>query len=302
MARASEVRYAQVSAACANLFRNGESVSFAKVYAAIGSKGGQAVVSEMIRRWRAEIGEKLLTQRTHPTLPSELVEQSDTLISTLWQMALTRGAETYEQAVGELAMKESEWSLRLEKADAHVADKERQLLALVGEIKTLQATIAARDKALVEMEARNRELAAALAVKDDQVVGFREDLARTLTSLEAERNRHAVALQAKDEQHALELAGVQERAEGDRRHLMMQTDEIRQAAKLTADNLRAQLESEKLTTESFRGQAYKARDDASRWQGRAEVAQEELAEANRLLAKIRKNREKTVLKVIQKDV
>lgn len=303
MARTTDVQFEQVSRACTELFQSGESISFAKVYQRIGSKGGQQVVSDMIRRWRQETAVAITAKRENPVLPSELVLASDDLVGSIWKLALARAEEAYQQKAGELAMKESEWQVRLDKADEQVQSVERANLAIQAELSGARATLAAREEAIVELEARVREQQAALLARDEQVSALREDLARTMTTLEGERARHDEAIQglheqqskallAKDEQHAAELAQVHTQAESDRRHFLVQVDELRQAGKVQADHLREQLAGEKVAGEGYRKQAYGARDEASKWQGKFELVQGELEEAKKVIAKVQKHREK----------
>ncbi|WP_041648000.1 DNA-binding protein [Aromatoleum aromaticum] len=305
MVRITEVQYDQVEKACTELFRAGETVSFAKVYSAIGSRGGQQVVSDMIRRWRQETAATITAKRENTALPEELVAASDNLVETVWKLALARAEESYQRKLGELAMKEAEWQVRLEAADEKVAAVERENLLLNGELKEAKATLQAREHSLAELETRLREQQAALAARDHQITALREDLARAMTTLESERTRHDEVLQAvrhqhdesmrqERERHGAELTQVHSQAEADRRHFMQQTDDLRQAHKLQAEPLREQLEGQKVAAESYRKQAYTARDEAARWQGRAEVAQEELAAVKKILAKVQRHREKHV--------
>lgn len=302
MARTTEVQYAAVAQACTELFRSGESVSFAKVYLAIGSKGGQQVVSDMIRRWRQESAAQLIAKRDHPSLPDALLTASDTLVEEIWKLALAQAEATYQAKMGELALKESDWSVRLDQAADQLAAVERDKLLLQGELTGVKATLQGKEAALAEQESRSRELQAALAARDDQVTALREDLARTLATLEAERTRHDEVLQTVQRQHeetvqqenarhAATVAQVHQQADADRRHFMAQTDELRQAHKQQAEQLRDQLAGERAAAESYRAQAYTARDEASRWKGRAEVIQEELDKVKKILAKVQKHRE-----------
>lgn len=303
MARTTEVQYDHVERACTALFQAGEAVSFAKVYAALGNKGGQQVVSDMIRRWRQQTAAAITAKRENLALPEELVTASDKLVEGIWALALARAEDSYQQKLGDLAMKEAEWQGRLEAADEKVAAVERDNLLLHGELRERTATLHAREDSIAELETRLREQQTALSARDSQVSGLREDLARALTTLESERARHDEAFQSlqrqheaaaqkENERHAAELAQGRELAESERRHFLFQTDELRQAHKLEATHLREQLEGLKVQSEVYRKQAYAARDEAARWEGRAQVAQEELAEARRILAKVRKHRER----------
>lgn len=301
MAKITDVQYEQVALACLELFRAGDSVSFPKVYQAIGSKGGQQVVSDMIRRWKQETAAAMTAKRDNPSLPPALVSASDDLVGAIWKLALARADEAYQQKLGELAMKESEWQVKLDAADAQVQSVEHANLVIQAELASYKATLRAREESNAELETRNRELQASLSARDDQVAALREDLARAMTTLEGERVRHDDALQAAQHQHeeamraekgrhTAEMSEVHRQAEADRKHFLQQTDDLRQAGRIQADHMREQLVNEKAATEGYRKQAYGARDDAARWQGKFELLQSDLEEARKIVAKVQKHR------------
>lgn len=304
MARNSAVEYDDVASACVTLFQAGESVSFARVYALIGSRGGQQVVSDMIRRWKTEVADRLLARREHPELPDALVTQLDEMATTAWRMALAKSEESMTAARGQLELERSEMQAHVQAADERAAGLEHQVHQLQVELASARATLDARDAALFELDIRLRELDAVRVEKESQVAGLREDLARALASLEAERVRHDEALlsmqrlhedavQKKADAHAAEIAALQERADADHRHFMMQTDEIRQAHKAKADSLVEQLEGQRMAADGYRRQAYQARDEASKWQGKFELVSEELAEAKKIIGKVQRHRGRT---------
>lgn len=303
MVRRTEVQYQQVADACTMLFRAGETVSFPKVYLAIGSKGGQQVVSDMIRRWKQETAEVITATRENIALPADLVKASDDLVEAVWKLASARAEESYQQKSGELAMKESEWQATLEKSAARVEAVERENLAIQAEVASCKATLIARDETIAELEVRLREAQASLAARDDQVTALREDLARTVATMESERSRHDELLQAAQaqheaavqkgqERHAAALAKAHDQADADRRHFLQQTDDMRQAHRAQADSLREQLDGQRVQAETFRRQAYEARDEASRWQGKCELLQSDLADARRILGKVQRHRDR----------
>lgn len=107
----------------------------------------------------------------------------------------------------------------------------------------------------------------------------REQVGQLEAALEGERQRHGEAIEALKAQHASELRQVRVQADSDRKHLMVQTDELRQAHRAQAAQLREQLAGERVAVETSRQQLNAAREAGARWQGRAEVAQQELAGA-----------------------
>ena len=130
MVRKTDVQYEQVAKACVELFQAGETVSFPRVYAAIGNKGGQQVVSDMIRRWKQETAQVITAKRENKSLPAELVSASDSLVEGIWKLAQEKAEASYQGKLGELALKESEWQVKLDLAVEKVQEVERDNLLL----------------------------------------------------------------------------------------------------------------------------------------------------------------------------
>ena len=285
MSRTTQVRFEDVAQACSELFRAGESVSFAKVYQRIGSRGGQQVVTDMIRRWRQEIAQRVLAEREHPELPPALVEASDGLIASLWQQALAHAQQGYVQQAEALAQRELEWQQKLDDAQGYVDQVDRENLEVKALLARVQGQLQARELAHEELGQRYQALQEKLAQTERERVLAREQAGQLEGVLESERQRHGDAVEALKAQHATELRQVQVQSDADRKHLMVQTDELRQAHRAQAEQLRAQLDGARSTVEASRLQINAARESGSRWQGRAELLQQELAELKALAAK-----------------
>ena len=285
MSRTTQVKYEDVAQACAELFRAGESVSFAKVYQRIGSRGGQQVVTDMIRRWRQEVAQRVLAEREHPQLPPALVQASDGLIASLWQQALAQAQQGYLQQAEVLAQREVEWQQKLDAAQVHVDQVDRENLEVKALLARVQGELQAREVAHQELEQRHQALQGQLSQAERERVLAREQVGQLEAALESERQRHGEAVEALKAQHASELRQVRVQADADRKHLMVQTDELRQAHRAQAAQLREQLAGERVAVETSRQQLNAAREAGARWQGRAEVAQQELVELKAQAAK-----------------
>ena len=277
MSRGTQVKYEDVAQACAELFRAGESVSFAKVYQRIGSRGGQQVVTDMIRRWRQEIAQRVLAEREHPQLPPALVEASDGLMASLWQQALAHAQQGYVQQAEALAQRELEWQQKLDDAQGYVDQVDRENLEVKALLARVQGQLQARELAHEELGQRYQALQEKLAQTERERVLAREQAGQLEGVLESERQRHGDAVEVLKAQYATELRQVQVQSDADRKHLMVQTDELRQAHLAQAQQLREQLGAKRLALETSRQQLNTAREAGARWQGRAEVAQQELA-------------------------
>ncbi|TCP10873.1 DNA-binding protein [Simplicispira metamorpha] len=285
MSRLTQVQYEQVASACAELFRAGDSVSFAKVYQRIGSRGGQQVVSDMIRRWRQEVAERLLAERAHPQLPPELVQASDGLVAALWQQALGSAQQGYQQQVEALAQREADWQRKLDDSQVYVGQVDRENLEIKAQLAHVQGQLQAQQAAHQELVQQHQGLQDQWVQTDRARVLAQEQVAQLQGVMESEQLRYAQALEALKVQHAHELRQVQVRADEDRRHLLQQTDELRQAHRAQAAQLREQLAGERVAVETSRQQLNTAREAGARWQGRAEVAQQELVELKAQAAK-----------------
>ena len=285
MSRGTQVKFEDVAQACAELFRAGESVSFAKVYQRIGSRGGQQVVTDMIRRWRQDIAQRLLAEREHSQLPPALVQASDGLIASLWQQALSQAQQGYLQQAEVLAQREIEWQQKLDAAQAAVDQVGRENLEIKAELARAQGELQAREVAHQELVQRHQALQGQLSQAERERVLAREQVGQLEAALEGERQRHVEAVEALKAQHASELRQVRVQADSDRKHLMVQTDELRQAHRAQAAQLREQLAGERVAVETSRQQLNAAREAGARWQGRAEVAQQELVELKAQAAK-----------------
>lgn len=278
MARVTEVEYERVEQACLELFRAGESISFAKVYQLIGSRGGQQVVTDMIRRWRQDIAQRVLTEREHPELPPLLIKASDDLIAGLWKLAQSQSQLSYRQQVESLEQREAVWQARLESAQAYADQVERENLGIQGELARAQGELQAREAAYQDLSERHQTLQALQAQTERARCQAREQISQLEATLQAESLRHEDARAAIKEQHASELRQVRLQADADRKHFMLQTDELRQSHRSQADSLRVQFDGARTEADTYRKQLNAARDEASRWQGRAEVTQQELLE------------------------
>jgi len=277
MSRTTQVRFEDVAQVCSELFRAGESVSFAKVYQRIGSRGGQQVVTDMIRRWRQEVAQRVLAERENPQLPPALVQASDGLIASLWQQALAQAQQGFVEQAEALAQRELQWQSQLDAAQAAVDQVDRENLEVKALLARVQGQLQAHEVAHEELVQRHQALQEKLAQTERERALACEQVGQLEGALASDRQRHGDAIQALKAQHATQLHQVQVQADSDRKHLMVQTDELRQAHLAQAQQLREQLGAERLALETSRQQLNTAREAGARWQGRAEVAQQELA-------------------------
>ena len=206
-----------------------------------------------------------------------LVEASDGLIASLWQQALVHAQQGYLQQAEELVQRELEWQRKLDASQVYVAQVDRENLEVKALLARVQGQLQVREVAHEELVQRHQALQEKLAQTERERALAREQVGQLEGALASDRQRHGDAMQALKAQHATQLHQVQVQADSDRKHLMVQTDELRQAHLAQAQQLREQLGAERLALETSRQQLNTAREAGARWQGRAEVAQQELA-------------------------
>lgn len=275
MPRVSEVAYERVAQACVELFQAGDTVSFAKVYALIGQRGGQQVVSEMIRRWKQEVAARLLAQRQSPQLPAALVGHADHLVQALWQAALAEGEQALAERSEALAQQVLAWQAQLAQADARVAECERAHLHVQGERDALEAAWRERGDTLTLLQQQHHELQQQHASGLQDLSAARSQLVEREAQWQQQQLLHDKHLQALKAQFADERQQADARADADRRHLLQQSDALRQTHRSQIEALRQQLEAMGQRLEQHSQQAEAQRDEAFRWQGRAEALQTE---------------------------
>lgn len=260
--KTTSVSYESVREACNQLFSQGKNASFDLVYDLIGRTGSKEVVTQMIIRWRREVADKQTT-RHHPSLPAELVTSIDELAEVLFGKAIDAARLNLDEHYRE--------SLTIRERAESEAEGARHALAVEQSLrKTDQETIARTQEALGGTEARVRELEMVLsaseatnkaaeqryadlncrmqALETDAVAErqrheerFAELSAKHAAEIREASARHDAAIAALHDSHAAQLRADREAMDGERRHLMSQTDEIRRDAGAKEKLLQAQL-------------------------------------------------------------
>lgn len=306
MARNRSVEYEDVAKACAQLFAEGEAVSFAKVYALIGNRGGNAIVNGYIKQWREEVAGQLQAKRSNPELSPELVDASDALLARLYKLALADAEKAFDAAREQLARDREDWQRQIDLAEEAREAAMNRSAEFERQLEVARAAAEAREQAYLELETRHAETTAKLAAREDQIAAMREDQARIVATLEseraqhsleyaalqqrheaalvAERERHEAALQVEQTKMAGELAREREILAGERKHFAATTDRIRQENKAELSELQEKvtqlttdLASSRETAETYRKQTWQLRDELNLLRGRVEASEAMLA-------------------------
>lgn len=285
MARISEVEYQPVEAACFQLMADGVNPSFELVYNIIGRRGSSKVVQDMIGRWRKETAERFFARRSHPSLPDDLVAAGDQLIEKIWIDALAKFDSVFAEKLKELETRLGEMQESVDAAEGVAKEEEKSRLAAESDIKVSHAENASLLERITDLDGRLRDATATLAAREDQIAGMREDLGRITATLEAEHIRHReemgserqhyeAAILQLQEKYQAEQARDREIAEGERRHLMMQTEQIRRENKEQVESLKEQLSDVKSRADIFQAKANKSQEDAYFQRGKAEAQEQ----------------------------
>lgn len=288
MARISEVEYNQVEAACFNLLAEGVNPSFPSVYDRLGRRGSSKIVQDMINRWRKETADRFFARRSHPALPPDIVSAADQMLEQLWGSALAKFDTIFADKVSgaEKRVEEMAEEVRVAQESSNAADEARK--ATEADLRVAQAEIQALQERLADVEIRLRDANTLLSARDEQIAELRENTGRIASALEAEHLRHQDALVAERQRHEAAVAQIEEKhaavierdreiAEGERRYLMQQTDQMRQANNAEIAALKQQNADLKAEMDLHRQRANKAVESAAEARGKAEARAETIA-------------------------
>ncbi|WP_153133342.1 DNA-binding protein [Dechloromonas hortensis] len=277
MAR-EDLTYELIAETCQQLFADGKHTSFDAVYDLIGRKGSAAKVRDYIKQWRQSLAELLNTPRASAVLPDALVGFADQLIEQIWTQALNQADSAYVERHQALEAERITWGARIDAAETCADDINRQLLIARGEIQAKEATIDGLAVQLGELRDKLATAVQVIANKEADTMRQHGELQALKTTLASERERHAEVLTAEQERHAAELKATTEAAEGLRKHLMTQTDEVRQAARQREQALQAQLAEQKEFADGFKRRATAAEDRIAEARGEAKALQSQINE------------------------
>lgn len=285
--RTHEVSYERVELACIELFKQGESISFSKIYSLIGNRGEHQVINDMIRRWRQETIARMLTEREQPLIPAPLIKASDALMSQMWKMALEHADTMHQNKANQLARYEADLQIKLATAQAYVDE-------ISAENQELKTRLMYSERASQTLEQNYRELNQVHqllqqrldeAHKQQGAIDTRID--QLLAERTIERKQHEETIASLQERHTVAIRHEQQQASTDRKQLMLQLETLRQTYREQTDSLRQQLDGAHAKAISHEHQAQMAQEERNRQQNRADALQKELSELLLQAAQIR---------------
>lgn len=241
MSRKPSIEFEEVALICKQLYLEGKDVTFNAVYSVL-QRGGAAVVQRYIKQWRENTAKILGTPRVSAALPTEIVAIADQLLETMWAQSLEQADVAYLAMQQELEQERLLWTERIDAAETRADDLNRQLLVARGDLQAREATIDAQTNTIEELREKISAGTQALATKDMEAQRYFGEVQSLKSTLASEREhqqaanaaqqmQHQAAMAAETERHTTELARHQEIAQGERTHLMVQTDALRQEIK-----------------------------------------------------------------------
>lgn len=283
MSRKPTIQYEDVAPICKQLYLEGRDVTFNAVYAVL-ARGGAATVQKYIRQWREHTAKILGTPRVSAALPTEIVAIADQLLEAMWAQSLEQADAAYLAKHQELQAERIVWAERIGEAEVMADDLNRQLLTVRGELQAKDATIDAQSGSIDELRGQLAAATQALAKKEVEVqryFGEVQSLKSTLASerehhqavLAAQQEQHLAAMSAETERHATDLARHLEIAQGERTHLMLQTDAMRQEIKQAQAAVNAARAESKEIEANLRNRANAAEEKLAEARGEAKATQ-----------------------------
>lgn len=256
---ASAITYEMVEQACNELQVAGEKVTYLKVHERLG-QGSTRIVTGLMRRWREERLAATLAGEDpqFKEWPEALALRARKLLEALRDLSAEAAAASVETARIQMALKETELSLR---ASAAEEQQEQALDSLRSEQATSRRLQAELDSVRGTLEVQRASIDD-LVCQRDRMAGNEQALKERLELVQQEHEIQIRELgeQARTERDRLieETRKEQERAAGEREHLMQQTDRLRQDYAAQVQELRSKLSNFELKESRLREQLAEA--------------------------------------------
>jgi chromosome segregation ATPase len=240
MARTSKISYEDVERAVMAVLHAGTNATFQKVYEQLGRKGGVEVVSAHIAEVNRQLAARYVAKDVVEGIddPRLVVVLRDGILAAR-KVAEEIVAEGYVAKTQALDDEREQLHAQTQAAKDGLQAAQTLALQIENELSVARAEIAGRD-------ARITDLQASVAAEAAQCTALNERVAVLGQKLDEQAQRHEVAIIEIELRHAAsladlqgELTGERERAAGERRHLLEQTDALRQ------DKIREVLELQK---------------------------------------------------------
>jgi len=289
--------YDDVRNAFFEVLKEGGNPSFEAIYTRIGRRGGNDVVRRLINEVKleaAQLHEKLILARA-PGVPEPLVDILNEFIRTSWDLALSTAQSNFEQARESLALREKALNEENEGLRTAIDEAVQKTVVLQMQLASTEREREERDERIRSQSEEVERLTSRCEDLHNQIAQFQRRIGELEASVQAERERGDNALNAATQRHeeALEsltaqnqrvisdlraefdrqMSLAEDRANGERKHLMQETDDLRQ-------DLLREKQALKQAVEDANTSAQKTREETRTARAEVAVLKERLAEAN----------------------
>lgn len=258
-----------------------------KIFELHGVTASPNVVMDELNKFLVEVGQADVRRFKLPNLPPELSEA----VTTIWELACDRSNDLAASKLAELAVKEKDIESSIQSVERLLAEEKITTLTLRNELalahqsleQKTQSCIDTRNE-LVEVKAkleslmeRNAELVAekirSEALYEQRVIAVENNARLELERVRTEHDKVVEKLTVAHQSEAQTWDGL-------RKHLLNQTDQLRQAAKMTEEKQKDVIADLELRTGALTRKANDATQEVSRLSGMVEVLQAQTVKLN----------------------
>ena len=287
MGRPTTVDYKDVKRAILAVMGEGTSVTFPKVYAKLGNRGGGSTVTTFIEQFNKEVAASYDAESdvfAHGKIHEALTDVPDLrLVELIRDSVLAAQSVANELAAARFAEKAAaleEERQRLqadrEAAQNAIGAAEAMVRQIDGELSVARAEIAGRD-------ARIGDLQSTLTLETAQRRAAEARVSELSGQLADQSRRHEASMAELDLRHTGQMSSLQnelalerERAAGERMHMAAQTDALRQDKAREVANLGKQLTA---AIDDARRVAMEKDGEIARLRAQVDAGRQDLTEA-----------------------
>ena len=249
-----------------------------------GSAGSSAVVTRCLADWKKQIASRLVP-RTRPDIPGEIVQATDDLVDKIITTANATALAQFEQERIELAA-----TLQTARCEIEAAHRERdEAMSVKAQTDAyLAATREALESAVAQLavlDARVQEASARELQYMGDLAQLRERIVQQAAAMDKMRAAHDQSITGLVERQQADIATERAVWDGERHHLHVETDRIRQAAIAKERDLSSQLETAKSFADQYRQRNVGLVEQLAKLQGALDEARARIADLDLRLEK-----------------
>ncbi|WP_432263247.1 DNA-binding protein [Cupriavidus sp. TMH.W2] len=268
-----------------------------RIFEATGIKVSPNLVSDEMRGWWADLGMKLAAERGRPGIPEAVIDLS----VSLWDLALEAAHDTLksdrEAAQNSVIIAEG----RARTAEANASALQHQLELTQKELQHIQEQLQSAQNRGVDLEQMNADLSRDSREMAATNAGLRRDMAaqeeRHGAEVERLRQGHSDEMERSNVAHSEEvrrlgagheadmaamradMARQAEAWDGARKHLMLETDRLRDSMKVETERINKERDEARQMESQIRIQRAEALEQVATLKGKLEQLDKELRRA-----------------------